>query len=810
MSKLAFCDYHNMVAILEKTEHNTDFHQIVDFLEASPLRYALLVHPTIYVSHIRQFWSTARIETADGETHIIAKINGKQVTVSESSIRRKLKLKDKEGISDLPDTDLFSNLLRMDEPGSPPRDDSHGDAFPTATSLDVGLQLKLNKLMDFCTKLKSQHSQMAAKIQRGGIMDQGEDFGIERDSNKSTDKGSESTGEMENVLSFMGAANILASGGLKEVFTAASPPVPLVSLFVPTVAATDSEQDSTAAVITITTAVTPYTRRTRASKGVVMASSSPIPINIPSISKEDNGKGIMTEPAKPTKQKVQEQMSEQLARELEEEFAQENQRLREQAARDAEIARLHTEGELKMMIDELDRSNEVIAKHLKEYAQAEDVLSLEDKIELITELAKYQKDLAQIKKYQAQQSKLASKTDRRKFYTSVLRSHAGWKTKDFKGMTFEQIEETFIPVWESIQDFVPMDSKLESERFKRPGTLLEKERAKRLKTVEGSEQQSEGNKDVKEKDSDDHDKIINLQQWVVLVRQESSVDITPSVVKAPIYDWKIFKDKLREVYQIFRVGQAPKAYPYFEAMLKEFDRDDMVTLWKLVKDRFKEELPKSDLEKCLFWPLKVMFEPVATDGLWQFEAPIKSWRLYKSCRVHCLIMEGMIIYMLDDVEYPLPKTTLQKMLDHKRYGLGLILYRAPCAIKGVLRDKPGLQRHHGCYASILFDTGADRSFVSTTFGSLIDITPTTLDNYYDVELADEKIIGINTIIRGCTLNLLNHPFNINLMPVELGSFDIIIGMDWLAKYHAVIVCDEKLVRIPFGNETLIVRGDGSN
>ncbi|GJS51392.1 putative ribonuclease H-like domain-containing protein [Tanacetum coccineum] len=114
-----------------------------------------------------------------------------------------------------------------------------------------------------------------------------------------------------------------------------------------------------------------------------------------------------------------------------------------------------------------------------------------------------------------------------------------------------------------------------------------------------------------------------------------------------------------------RSHEAPKAYPYFKAMLKEFDKDDMVTLWKLVKDRFKEELPKSDLEKCLFWPLKVMFEPVATDGLWQFEAPIKSWRLYKSCRVHCLIMEGMIIYMLDDVEYPLLKTTLHKMLDHK-------------------------------------------------------------------------------------------------------------------------------------------------
>ncbi|GJV27749.1 putative reverse transcriptase domain-containing protein, partial [Tanacetum coccineum] len=114
------------------------------------------------------------------------------------------------------------------------------------------------------------------------------------------------------------------------------------------------------------------------------------------------------------------------------------------------------------------------------------------------------------------------------------------------------------------------------------------------------------------------------------------------------------------------------------------------------------------------------------------------------------------------------------------------------------------------YASILYDTSADRSFISTTFSSLIDITPTTLDHYYDVELADGKIIGINTIIRGCTLNFLNHLFNINLLPVGLGSFDVIIGIDWLSKYHAIIDCAEKIVRIPWGNETLIVHGDGSN
>ncbi|GKB49711.1 putative reverse transcriptase domain-containing protein, partial [Tanacetum coccineum] len=84
------------------------------------------------------------------------------------------------------------------------------------------------------------------------------------------------------------------------------------------------------------------------------------------------------------------------------------------------------------------------------------------------------------------------------------------------------------------------------------------------------------------------------------------------------------------------------------------------------------------------------------------------------------------------------------------------------------------------------------------------------ENSYDVELADGKIVGVDTIMRGCTLNFLNHPFNIDLMPVELGSFDVIIGMDWLRRCHALIVCNEKLVRIPYGNETLIFLGNESN
>ncbi|GKE39941.1 putative reverse transcriptase domain-containing protein, partial [Tanacetum coccineum] len=86
-----------------------------------------------------------------------------------------------------------------------------------------------------------------------------------------------------------------------------------------------------------------------------------------------------------------------------------------------------------------------------------------------------------------------------------------------------------------------------------------------------------------------------------------------------------------------------------------------------------------------------------------------------------------------------------------------------------------------CYASMLFDSGADRSFVSSTFSALLDVVPSTLDT--------------------------SHSFDIDLMPVELGSFNVIIGMDWLAKYHVLIVCDEKVVCIPYGDEVLIVQGD---
>ncbi|GJT25618.1 putative reverse transcriptase domain-containing protein [Tanacetum coccineum] len=91
--------------------------------------------------------------------------------------------------------------------------------------------------------------------------------------------------------------------------------------------------------------------------------------------------------------------------------------------------------------------------------------------------------------------------------------------------------------------------------------------------------------------------------------------------------------------------------------------------------------------------------------------------------------------------------------------------------------------------------------------ALLDVAPSTLDISYAIELINGRISETNVVLRGCTLRFLGHSFNIDLMPVELGSFDVIIGMDSLEKYHALIICDEKVVRIPYGEEVLIIRGD---
>nr|GEV75295.1 hypothetical protein [Tanacetum cinerariifolium] len=590
MARLAFCDYHNMISILEKYEHNVNFHQIVDFVEASHIRYTLTINPTVYVSHIRQFWSTARIETTDEGTKILTTVDGKLRTIYEYSIRRNLKLKDEAGISSLPDAELFENLTLMgynispnqkftfqkgrariahssalptaaNKPASPLGDDSQGEACPTifglegeqdmaniiksstlphdstprVTSLaaDEGsMQQQLNDLTDHCTRLQRQQTEMASKIttqdleiaslkarikmledKDGGVAEpSGEDATIKGRSletreeagvDKSTERGSNNTRELVNVLTFLNAANILTSGGVQMVSVLSAAKVPTVS--VPT---GSGMVPIAIPILTTTSVVTPYSRR--------------------------KGKEKMVETDTPRKKKLLEQID---------------------IARDAEIAKIHTEEELQMMIDGLDINNQVITRYLYEYEQAAAELTIGQKIELINELVKHQDHHSKILKYQAQQSKPLSKKQQIEFYMSVLKSHSGWKTKHFKGMSLEEIRAKFNPVWKQIEDFIPMGSIKEGERFKRKGLRLEQESAKKVTTSE----------EVSEED---------LKTMMQLVPVEE-VYVEALQVKHPIIDWEIHTEGQRTYWKIIMLGGSTAIYQFFVDMLKNFDREDL-------------------------------------------------------------------------------------------------------------------------------------------------------------------------------------------------------------------------------------------
>ncbi|GKC38456.1 hypothetical protein Tco_1050840 [Tanacetum coccineum] len=157
MATLEFCDTHNMVAYLKKIEGSEKFNQIVDFLNASHIRYALTENPTIYVSLIQQFCQTATASILDnGEMEITAMIDGKVKIVTEASIKRHLKLADSNGISNLPTTEIFEQPALMGQetevprPSSPPYtnvanevastgvDVRYRGAVTTITGLEVG------------------------------------------------------------------------------------------------------------------------------------------------------------------------------------------------------------------------------------------------------------------------------------------------------------------------------------------------------------------------------------------------------------------------------------------------------------------------------------------------------------------------------------------------------------------------------------------------------------------------------------------------------------------------------------------------
>ncbi|GKC40923.1 hypothetical protein Tco_1053307 [Tanacetum coccineum] len=162
---------------------------------------------------------------------------------------------------------------------------------------------------------------------------------------------------------------------------------------------------------------------------------------------------------------------------------------------------------------------------------------------------------------------------------------------------------------------------------------------------------------------------------------KSAIEVTPSdiqhsaatqiwgcyIMSPSIVDWKIHKEGKNSYYQIIRADGSSKMYLVFTHMLKSFDREDLETLYNLLKAKYGSTRPVEDLDLVLYGDLKTMFEPHVEDNVWKFQSAYRvlDWKLYDSCGVHSLRKQNVHIHMLLEKRYPLTAPTITDMLNKK-------------------------------------------------------------------------------------------------------------------------------------------------
>ncbi|GKE65847.1 hypothetical protein Tco_1520008, partial [Tanacetum coccineum] len=325
--------------------------------------------------------------------------------------------------------------------------------------------------------------------------------------------------------------------------------------------------------------------------------------------RKDKGKAIVQEDEyvqkKTKKQSEQERFGHEEAIRLQEQIVEEE---RQRIARDAEIA--------KQLQEEIN------------VAGQEEVVAEDDQAHDID-----WSDPAVIR-YHALQNRPRSVAEVRKNMCIYLKNQGGYKMKYFKGMSYEDIR----PIFEK-----------KSPGRKRARETLSEESAKKQKLEDDAEKEE-------------------LQVYLSIVSEDEGLDVESLATKYLIVDWEthiLATDKY--YYQFKRADGGVKYYNLFSAMLYDFDRQDVLELYRLVKERFQTRSPEG-YDLLLWGDLKTMIEPNEEDDIWknQQDWNLISWKLHSFCGVHViLITTGLVIHMLVEKKYPLSKDILSKMLNRR-------------------------------------------------------------------------------------------------------------------------------------------------
>ncbi|GJU98158.1 hypothetical protein Tco_1327429 [Tanacetum coccineum] len=150
-------------------------------------------------------------------------------------------------------------------------------------------------------------------------------------------------------------------------------------------------------------------------------------------------------------------------------------------------------------------------------------------------------------------------------------------------------------------------------------------------------------------------------------RDDVTIDATPLSVKILIIDYKIYQEGKKSFFQIIRAYGKTQMYLTYSKMLKNFDREDLEVLWRIVKARFKKTEPVNYMDTFLHLNLKTMFEHHVEDSIWKNQqglVKVLNWKLFYSCGVHCVTVQTIPYYLLVEKMYPLTKHTLHQMFNN--------------------------------------------------------------------------------------------------------------------------------------------------
>ncbi|GJS90123.1 hypothetical protein Tco_0772759 [Tanacetum coccineum] len=592
-----------MVAYLQKPEGSEAFHKIVDFLNASHIKYALIENPKIYISLMQQFWGTTTARTTDdGEVEITASIDGQVKTITEASLRRHLKLEDSDGITSLPNTEIFEQLALMGQDAEIPQSQfpiqtqvADEAAFTSvdvdargAATTDIRLEVADKKvcssaLIKLILKVKNLEKKVKTnKTRRRAQIVISEDEDAEEDSSKQGRKISEIDKNLTISL-VQPEQDMEYDFDVSTVkrFTTASVPVTTASASISTTSATSE--------VSIAVANLVYIRRSAKKR-------------------KDKGNAIMKEDEsvqkKAKKQLEQERLGHEEAIRLQEQI---NEEEKQRIARDAKIA--------KQLQEEFDRAR-----------QEQEVVAKADQAHNID-----WSDPA-VLRYHSLQNRYFSVAEVKKNMCMHLKNQGGYKQSHFKGMSYKDIRLIFKRVWDQNNTFVPKDSEIEKEVIKRPGFNFQQKSSKKRSREDSDEDNAQ-----KQKLEDDAEKKELRDSMDVAPKDDIAIDVESLATKYPIVDWKTYVlTENMMYYQIIKADGSSKNYKIFSDMLDDFDRQDVLDLHKLVQEMYDTTSPEG-YDLLLWGDLKFLFEPNEEDEIWKNQQDYNfiSWRLFDSCGFIC-------------------------------------------------------------------------------------------------------------------------------------------------------------------------------